>query len=297
MERLKATELARLRVDAASFASSNHLRYLSEALQCMRRTGDPVEALVLLGAMWGTAYARRPDEKKALDDVGHWFERRLYWDPGAGAERVALELAWMRRLTRIGEAEAEREPRASRDRNRQEEVKRGRANATDRPRDEPRFGKLIESIRRRRAEIERRRGEESDARGVSPASGDATTPVAGAAPAPEPTPTQLPAVFEAEFVDFTSAHEAYRSAREREKRKKAPKERFLALRPVDVRLRPLAAGLVCSTALVGFKAIFSASASHGVAPRSFYVSGVEERGGQRVVGEILLEAPRVDESS
>ncbi|MDI3290984.1 hypothetical protein [Polyangium sp. 15x6] len=150
MERLKGPDLARLRSQVSGFSSSNHFRYLSEALQTTRASNDPVEALALLKAMWGTAYAKTPDEKNSLNDVGLWLERRLRETPGVDAQRIALELAWARRIARIAEAQASAERKGA---ERDGHGDRKHGGPPDRSRKEVLFGAQIEVISRRRAEV------------------------------------------------------------------------------------------------------------------------------------------------
>lgn len=139
MERLKGSDLARLQSQISGFSSSNHFRYISEALQTTRASNNPVEALELLRAMWDTAYAKTPAEKKSLNEVGAWLEKRLLGDPAVDAERIALELAWARRIARIAEARASAERGGER---KEWHAERGR----------PDFGSHLPLILRRRAE-------------------------------------------------------------------------------------------------------------------------------------------------
>src|SRR5690349_13641708 len=109
MEKLDGKALALLQSKAAGFRTPNHHRFLSEALQCTRTTDDPVDALALLAALHGAGYAGRPSggqqELLALNEIGLWLEDRLYREPGASAGRIALELAWLRRICRIQQAD------------------------------------------------------------------------------------------------------------------------------------------------------------------------------------------------
>ena len=208
--------LERLRAAASGFVTKNHGSYLAEAFQCTRKGKDPLEAIRLLVAMWDSSYASRPDQKTALNDVGKWLEERLYRDPSARADAIALELGWLRRLARIAAAAQEREdawgPRG--------------ASAPSLA-----FGKRVARIEEQREAAIRR----------APVRAAATVMVA-----PPPPPDRLPSVFEAEFVDFADARKARRTAREREEKGKPRKERLLEIRPTDPRFAPLAAGLVCS---------------------------------------------------
>lgn len=255
----------RLRDAASGFTTKNHAGYLAEALQCVRETCDPIAALKLLAAMWGSSYAGRDDQMHALNDVGRWLEARLYRDPHVSAEAVALDLGWLRRLARIATAAC-----GSAERARQGHSARLVRTFGDR-----------ERVRR----LEERRHE------VRPALHPRRAPQSAAPPDP-PRPDRLPAMFEAEFVDFPAARDARRTARERAKRGKPAKDRLLAVRPTDARLHPLAVGLVCSVLHTeGIEAVFEASQRKGGAACTFFVIAMEAREGQRFVRVISLEPP------
>lgn len=290
MNRLKGAELARLATEVGAFRSSSHIRYLSEALHTTRETGSPGDALALLVAMWDTAYAKSMAEKQCLNDVGVWLESRLLREPGVDAERIALELAWARRIARIAEARTE-ETRPGRPRG--EQNREGhplRTSPQDRAQVALRFGKRVsEILRRGQQTLERERNERGAPR--PPDTGPLQPPAARAAP---PRPTTLPALFTVEFVDFSDARDAFRKAMDRERKKKPFKERFLAIQPVEAPLRALAQGLVCSTALAGFRALFEQIGAQGGMPRTFFVRGVKEWEGRRVVIEILVDEPKTE---
>jgi len=286
MVRLNGSELARLQARTAAFSSASHLRYIAEALQTTSISQDPVEALELLYAMWGTAYAKTPHEKKALNDVGAWFERRLLDDPAVDAARIALELAWAARLTRIAEARASFERDSSTNL-----ANRNRSSHTNRSADGPTFGKHIGTIERRRAETlsARQKHLEAQQPGIAKPSLSAERERLEV-----PLPTTLPSVFEAEFIKFSDARDAFHDAKNREKKNKPPKERFLPIRPVDVRLRPLAEKLTCSTKLEGFKKLFEAISAAGGSERTFFVQGITEAQERCVVVNMLLVPPVID---
>ena len=262
--------LERLRAAASGFVTKNHGTYLAEALQCTDQTKDPVEALRLLHAMWGSSYGSRPDQKIALNDVGKWLEARLHLEPSASADAIALELGWLRRLARIAEDAKLRE------------------NGHDRrPPGAPvpllAFGKRIARI--------------EEMRSAALARVEKVRVVAAPKPAPPPPPDKLPSAFEAEFVDFADARQARKKARERQQSGKPSKERLLAIRPTDPQLVSLAAGLVCSvTATQGFDAPFETSQLNGGAPCSFYVTAIEEQDGKRLARTIAMSPPQPRET-
>lgn len=263
--------LEKLRTSASGFATKNHRSYLAEALQCMRETEDPVAALRLLHAMWGSSYADRDFQKAALNDIGKWLEERLSREPAVTHGAIATELGWLRRLSQIADAA------------REDEHERPPGRRGDTP--SLLFGKRIVRIEERRAEA---------AASARPRS----RPIVPEPASVPPPPTHLPPVFQVEFVDFADARKARQTARDREKRGKSPKERYLDLRPVDPRLVPLAAGLVCSTqATEGFDAPFEESQRNAGAVCSFYVTALEERDGRRFARAIALHPPKSGEET
>ncbi|MGK4007823.1 hypothetical protein WMF31_34725 [Sorangium sp. So ce1036] len=294
MQKLTGKELATLQAQAAGFSTSNHVRYLSEALEATRATGDPVEGLALLRALPEAGYAgRRGGEQKeidALNDVGAWLEQRLLRDPRVLTERVVLELAWIRRHAGIAEAEA----KAGRVGPRPAQQTRPGGPGMQ-PRHHPsahkalRFGDRIDRIRQRREEAER-----SARAAVAVVR---APPSAAAAPAREPLPDRLPDVIEVEFVSFAEARKARQDARKREKREKLPKERFLPIQPVDPRLRPLATGLVCSTWLAGFWDVVDSIAAADGVPRPFFVRGIQVRDGKLVVHAVFTERLKAESTT
>jgi len=224
-------QLARLERDASSMGSANHGRYVSEAMQAMSDPAfaadadtdareAPLRALRLLDVMWGSAFASRPDQRAALNDVGIWLETRLVREPNVAAKDLLTELGWLKRLARHYQAmrdEAGREAYAP----------PGRA-------DHKGFG-------RRLADLERRRREAFAAARVEGAK--ATTAVVAAAKPKAAEP--LPEVLAVDLDDFNKAREARKAAADRIRKGREPKEALLAL----VGRGGAAAGvrLVCST--------------------------------------------------
>lgn len=212
---LTAPEMKRLEDDAREMASDNCRGYLSDALQCLRDTCDPIAPLELLHLMWGTGHAKRPDQKTAVDDAGLWLEERLGREPGISPDRLALELGWLRRLVAV---------HADSDNARRDQHGPGR---------DPAFGAHIERLRQSRQRA---------------LASDHPAPQADRKPDP-PTvvrPERLPDSFEVRFTLWQEAIDAFKNARERRKKNKKPKERFLAVQPVAAELQPLATDLACS---------------------------------------------------
>jgi hypothetical protein len=248
--------LEMLQGEARNFDTKNHVSYLSEALQCTLNTSDPVAALKLLDAMWGSPFASGGEPQETLNDIGRWLETRLYREPEATHQAIAWELGWLRRFakTAVATATHARDPRPSR---------------RDKPIQE--FGSRIDRIEQRRAEAALAHRQLLLERAASPP------------PLPPPPPTQLPAAFQVEFVDFKDARQARQTARKRAKEGKPTKERWIGLRPIDPTLAALAVGLVSSVSLVdGFDALFD------VNQNAFYVTALEERDGKKVVTAIAL---------
>lgn len=251
---------------ARSFNTKNHSSYLAEALQILRDTADPLAALKLLCAMWGSPFASRVEQREALNEVGLWLEDRIYREPDADPDVITWELGWLRRFVHIAIASSEKDHRP--------ELRRSEQGRQETPPIQE-FGGRINGI-------EKRRTEAAEAQRLLPIARAVQPPL----PPPTPLPTQLPRMFQAGFVDFVDARQARQTARKRAKSGKPAKERWLDLRPVDPRLEPLAAGLVCSVhSTKGFDELFEAE------QQSFYVCAFEEREGRKVVITIALQPP------
>lgn len=104
MQHLSSAELHRLEQQSRGF-TNKHVRFISDALDCLRRGGGPLDALSLMKEMQGSTYAGRGEEAIALHEVGAWLERHLLDERHPiPPERLALRLAWLRRLSRIADA-------------------------------------------------------------------------------------------------------------------------------------------------------------------------------------------------
>lgn len=260
---LSKADFERLRGAAGSFGSRNHAHYLAETMQCIRATGEPVEALVLLRAMWASPYASRPDQKVALNDVGKWLEQLLGRDPKQTAETVSLQVGWLRRLTFFATAE-QREQNAGSHRSQ-----------GGPPRDVERaFGNRIDGLRRRREDAAK--AERAEQR----------------RPAPPPPPSELPATFAAKFRDIIAVREVRKTAKDRAKKGKPPKESFIDLIPGEERLIAIAAGLCCSMIqTAGLDGLFQEMEKSNNAPVPFFVTEVITIDGKRLAKRIQLTPP------
>lgn len=270
---LSGTDFERLRSTAATLCTKNHTKYLAEALQCTIATGDPVQALKLLHAMWSSPYATRTDQKSALNDVGKWLEQLLGRDPKASVEQVSTQIGWLRRLARYYEKE---KATSSQDREGRTESNRGKAVA-NRPKLE--FGERIDGIQKRRTDTQ----VETLPKFRKPA-----TPV---------QPLCLPATFASAFLDFKKAREIRKLARARLKSGKPPKEAFLELVPVLAELKPLAKGLRCSTFQTeGLDTLFAEIEKRNNDIVPFYVVSVKIEEGMLLAAQITLKLPVAVES-
>lgn len=259
------TTLRQLSAAASGFVTKNHKSYLAEALTCTIEYRNPVHALRLLRAMWGS-YASSSDGKIALNDVGKWLEERLHREPHADTAVIALELGWLQRFAQIAQhAQSTRQG---------EQPQRRESRPT------PAFGARIESIATRRSKPPKEITKPVRRDGIS-------------TPGPSPAPTELPAVFEAVFADFNDAREARKSARKRQQAGKTAKDRPIAVQPTDPALLPLAAGLVCSLLkTAGIDAAFEAAEHADGVEQPFYVTDIERRDGKRVVREVSPILPK-----
>ena len=244
-----SSELAqRLRAEASRFQTENHVQYLSDAISAVRRglfegAQDPgLEALRLLVAMWRSGYASRTGPKRALNDVGQWLEKRLRHD--TAPKDLLLQLIWMKRLTAANA----------------KFVKQQSLRVEGREQPRRAFGDRMEQIERDRR---RRRQKKEEARLRS-----VVVEVV--------QPKELPDSFSVEFQDLNQARQANRNYRTRLKKKKAPKDVALSLRPVDEMLRPLAEGLYLNTiGTDGVVDVFEAINKKGGKVVAFWVDGLE----------------------
>jgi hypothetical protein len=224
--RLTAQDMRRLEKDAGEAVSAS-LTYIADALRCLLDTRDPVAALELLHAMWGSGHAKRDNQRAGLEDAGHWLEQRIRRDIAISPERLTLELGWLQRLIRVYGApdddhdDGERRPSR-------------RADAGRAP-----FGAHLEAFRARRAATLAA----AAAARVTAHRAEAGGP---AAPSPPPRCAHLPDAFEARFADRQLAIEAFQHARKRRKQDKRLKPRLLDVTPVEADLQPLATDLACS---------------------------------------------------
>jgi hypothetical protein len=229
---LTALEMKQLAEDARTMGSCRG--YLSDALQCLRDTGDPIAPLALLRALWSAGYAKRDHQKLALNDAGQWLDKRLGREPGISFDRLALELGWLHRLVMIesapdgsggtGDARRTRPPSH-------------RVDGRGRGRDEPAFGAHIDLLRHKR-ELALAR---VDARLHAP-----RDEAAGGAASLDTRPERLPDSFEVRFASWEEAVKAFRKARERRREQKPARDRLLLVEPVAAALRVLAGDIACS---------------------------------------------------
>jgi len=214
---LHASDMQRLEREARMIESQRSLTYLADALRCLLDTGDPIAALALLRALWGTSHAKRDNQKAALGDAGRWLEDRIRRENGISPDRLALELGWLQRLVRVHGAPENDHDDGDRFRSHQADLGAP-------------FGVHIELLRTRR----------------HAALAAAARPIAPPAAPPPPRPDRLPDSFEARFATWQGALEAFKNARKRRKQGKPVRDRLLDVVPVAAELQPLATDLACS---------------------------------------------------
>jgi hypothetical protein len=260
---LTSSEMKLLEDDARAIASKQGRSYLADARQCLRETSDPIAAIELLRAMWGGGHAKRNAQKAALQDAGRWLHDRVRRQPDVSVLRLELELGWLHRLISIHA--------------------KGDDDIDDdrwRPPREPPFGGYLPELRRKREAALAHRARD-------------------AAPAPNTAPPQpsrldrLPDAFEVCFASPQDAAQAFRDARNRKKKNKAPKPRDLVLRPIRPELQHLTTDLVaCTVATQGIDALqASAADASGVLPNFWIaVADLIPRDGKRLAQRISLRA-------
>ena len=275
-------DLERLRDDARSMASKTHRSYVSDAMHCIRDTGDPIEGLALLRAMWNTGHARRDNQKRALDQVGHWLENALREDQyRVSVDRILWKLGWLGRMIVAHEAsEPNGRSRGDKDSPRSDAKNR----RSRRPGNSaPRFGADIARLR-----AARERAFDLARRGSAPRDSE-SRPHRDIGPA---QPIELPPVFEARLASFADARTAWKTAAKRRKKGRDPKDRLLAIRATSPELRPLTADIVCSLlGTDGMAELFKRAVAIGGSCPLFRISTADlvHRDGQRVVTRLHFE--------
>jgi hypothetical protein len=104
----------------------------------------------------------------------------------------------------------------------------------------------------------------------------------------------LPDRLEVCLVSLHQARTAWNKARERQKKRKAPKDRLIALQPVATELRRLARDLHCSLLHTeGMDELFARTAANGGNAPSFWiaVAELEQRDDTRVAPRIEFTQP------
>lgn len=263
-ERLRQMELEVRKFHARSDdRDHNHRHYLAEVAQFLRTVQDPLDVLRFVERLIVSPFAKRPQQKQALSDVGEWLFARLLRDPRLERDALAWELGWMQRLVAIRDTtsspQAPATSYAGGGRGRGPEVQ------------VPDFRKKIEAIERRRAE----------------ASTVSRAPKV-VAPVVRVAPERLPETFDVEFADLNAARAARKNAQDRKRAGKAPKPVWIALAPVDKILVVLAGNLGCSLDTEGLEAVFDDFAKRAGMPRPFSASDLRREGDRHVVGRVSL---------
>jgi hypothetical protein len=291
--RPRGRDFEALTTAARKLASNNARSYLSDALGSLRDSGDPLAALELLCAMWGTGYAPRGQQEDALAEVGQWLGERLQREPEISVERLAWELGWLRRMCTYRRAEQERAGRADGQdrgpRNARGGVggrgdhrhggrpRQGQLGDRDRKVSEAPFARYLQMLQRRR-EIA--------------ASAPRTEKAVVRQPSIEPErPTTLPAELEVRLADLADARMRWNRHREREKRGKPVKDGLIPVVPVAGEYRELAAGICCSLVHTeGMADLFARIAARGGRDLPFrvLVAELQSRDGKRVASRIEL---------
>lgn len=241
--------------EAARFSSKSHVTFLSDAMHAAQRAEaegrpDPgLESLHLLGCLWSSC---RTDQKKALNDVGQWLERRLTKADVKTIvqERIMEDIGWVKReATAVSTSAAiagRTEPRETDPRGRRETIKRT-------------FGDDTEGLRLKRQKLRDKSRKLEDQ------------------PKPLESATELPERFEALFDDFILAREALKNHRKRLKDEKLPRDKAFTLHPSHADLTELARGLYLSTLNTeGFLDFFVHASKKGGAAVAFFVEGTRE---------------------
>jgi len=254
---LSKEDMQRLERDAHAIESRSSVTYLADAQRCLHDTREPLDALALLRVLWGSSHAKREKQKAALQDAGRWLEDRIRREIDISPERLELELGWLQRLVAVhsaSETDLEDDDRP-----------RPRTDNGGAP-----FGAHVEQLRAKRNAAAKREARHEDSPAPSP-----------------PPPDRLPDFFEARFVSWQEALEAFKTARKRRKQGKLPKNRLLDVVPVAAELQPLAADLACS--MFGTAGMEQLIDHDGELPTfQIAVADLVSRDGKRVPSRIML---------
>jgi hypothetical protein len=229
---LTGKELKQLESEAREMVTDGDRGYLADALEHLRDTGDPIEALRLLRSMWGSGHAKRVDQKHALNRVGRWLENRLTREPGVAVARLALELGWLRRMATYQNSRRQvREQRESKGKAESKPRSQGPGSTVVNPGfgDQAHIKQLVQ--RRERAIALSRKQVETVA-----------APVSVAAEPARKVPERLPDELDMQLALASDALQAWKTARERQKKGKPAKDRKLAIVPVVAELQGMARG-------------------------------------------------------
>ncbi|MBN1605708.1 MAG: hypothetical protein JW940_03705 [Polyangiaceae bacterium] len=90
--------------EAAAQLGPKATRYVGFAATTLMSGKPPESALALLNAMAGTADAARQEEIESLGRVRDWLAARIA--RGAPVQQIAVELGWLKRLTKVCESAA-----------------------------------------------------------------------------------------------------------------------------------------------------------------------------------------------
>jgi hypothetical protein len=275
--RLGREDFDRLARDARSLTEQSKT-YLADVLDSLRQEDDPIATLMFLIALSGSPYARRNDQREAVDGVGRWLDERLRRDPGIAIERLRLELGWLRRMVIMNHAGAARTQRPP-----------GTAHGPSTPQSAA-FGNHLARLRQLRQAALGSRAQ-ADARASARVSAPERRDTA-------PAPT-LPEVFRVTFADINDLRKARKDAKKRAKNQQPAKDRQLALRPADATLAGLAADLRCwLLGTDGMPAVLAAmDAQSGIVP-AFYVrrSDITDADVGRVVQRVALTPPPLEKA-
>lgn len=258
---LSKEDMQRLERDAHAIESRSSVTYLADAQRCLHETREPIDALALLRVLWGSSHAKRDNQKAALEDAGRWLEDRIRREIDISPDRLALELGWLQRLVAVHGAPDNDLDDGDRQRH--------RTDTGGAP-----FGAYVEQLRAKRTA--------GLTAAAKPTARHEDTP----APSPPP-PERLPDSFEARFVSWQEALEAFKTARKRRKQGKLPKDRLLDVVPVAAELQPLATDLACS--LLNTAGMEQLIDHDGELPTfQIAVADLVSRDGKRLPSRILL---------
>ncbi|MFM7201170.1 MAG: hypothetical protein ACKO6N_10295 [Myxococcota bacterium] len=96
----KTHTLQKLEQAAAGMNTSNHERFMQDALECLAQGGSVQDAVELLERLENTAFTAREEIEKAHKEVLDWLLHTVHQSLAPTEADLRWQLGWLRRLAR-----------------------------------------------------------------------------------------------------------------------------------------------------------------------------------------------------